>query len=299
MGACYGERTLSESNDERAANGSLSLKPILPRQKSANGAIVSKPGKKIELADIDPDADHGSKRKAEKRVEKLAARLAELQQTFYAEHSRSLLIVIQAMDTGGKDGAVKKLCSGLDPNGLYLSNFKYPSAEEWDHDYLWRVHHRAPGKGVIGIWNRSHYEDVLVPRVHKQISDAVWRERCEDINAFERLLSRNGVTMLKFFLHISKDEQKERLEARLQDPQKIWKFNPGDLKERLLWDDYQSAYQAVINACTTDYAPWYIVPANRKWFRNLVMFETVVATLEKMNPQFPAAKFDPKSVVID
>ena len=222
-----------------------------------------------------------------------------MQATFYAEHSRSLLIVLQAMDTGGKDGAIKKLCSGLDPNGLQLTNFKYPSAEEWDHDYLWRVHHHTPGKGVIGIWNRSHYEDVLVPRVHKQITDTVWRERCEDINAFERLLSRNGVTLLKFFLHISKEEQKERLEARLKDPQKIWKFNPGDLKERKLWDEYQTTYEAVINQCTTNSAPWHVVPANRKWFRNLVLFETVVAKLEEMNPQFPVPTFDPAGVVVE
>ena len=229
----------------------------------------------------------------------MRARLAELQQALYAEHKRSLLIVIQAMDTGGKDGAIKKICSGLDPNGVQLTNFKYPSAEEWDHDFLWRIHHAAPRKGSIGIWNRSHYEDVLVPRVHKQISEQVWRDRCEDINAFERLLSRNGVTLLKFFLHISKDEQKERLEARLRDPQKLWKFNTGDLKERALWDDYQLAYESVINACATDYAPWLIVPADRKWARNLTMLEAVVGALERMDPQYPPAEFDPKKIVIE
>ncbi len=279
---------------------SASLKPISREVKPPKGAVIIAPGHKITLAEIDPDeAGHGSKNKAEKRVAKLAERLAELQQPLYAEHARSLLIVMQAMDTGGKDGAIKKLCGGLDPNGLQLTNFKYPSAEEWDHDYLWRVHQHTPRKGVIGIWNRSHYEDVLVPRVHQQITDTVWRERCEDIKAFERLLVRNGVTIVKFFLHISKDEQKERLEARLKDPQKIWKFNPGDLKERLLWDDYQLAYEAVINECTTEDAPWHIVPANRKWFRNLAVFETVVATLEKMNPRFPEPSFDPKTVVIE
>ena len=170
---------------------------------------------------------------------------------------------------------------------------------EWDHDFLWRIHHAAPRKGSIGIWNRSHYEDVLVPRVHKQISEQVWRDRCEDINAFERLLSRNGVTLLKFFLHISKDEQKERLEARLRDPQKLWKFNTGDLKERALWDDYQRAYESVINECATDDAPWIIVPANRKWARNLTMLEAVVGALEQMNPQYPPAEFDPKKIVIE
>lgn len=274
--------------------------PIGERAKTAEEPVIARPGAKIKLAGIDPDSTGGqSKGRAEKKTEKLSKRLAELQPALYAEHQRSLLIVVQALDTGGKDGAIKKLCSGVDPSGLHLTNFKYPSAQEWDHDYLWRIHKATPGKGVIGIWNRSHYEDVLVPRVHKQITEAVWRERCEDINAFERLLSRNGVTILKFFLHISKEEQKARLEARLQDPQKIWKFNPGDLKERALWDDYQLAYEAVVNECTTDYAPWHIVPANRKWFRNLVIFEAVVAKLEEMNPQFPPPTFDPKSVVVE
>jgi polyphosphate kinase 2 (PPK2 family) len=152
---------------------------------------------------------------------------------------------------------------------------------------------------VIGIWNRSHYEDVLVPRVHKQISEEVWRGRCEDINAFERLLKRNGVTLLKFFLHISKDEQKERLQARLKDPAKLWKFNPGDLKERALWEEYQSAYEAVINQCSTKHAPWHIVPANRKWARNLGMLQVIVAAMERLNPQYPAGDFDPATILID
>jgi PPK2 family polyphosphate:nucleotide phosphotransferase len=285
---------------EQAPDGMKQIKPIIPRAKNGEAIVVVSAASKVRLAEIDPDSTGaGSKGKAEKRTKKLRERLAELQQALYAEHQRSLLVVIQAMDTGGKDGATKNLCSGLDPNGFHLTNFKFPSAEEWDHDFLWRVHKAAPAKGIIGIWNRSHYEDVLVPRVHKQISDSVWRERCEDINAFERLLSRNGVTLLKFFLHISKDEQKERLEARLADPQKLWKFNPGDLKERALWDDYQGAYDAVISSTSTDYAPWHIVPANRKWSRNLVMLETVVTTLEEMNPKYPKLAFEAKSVVVE
>ena len=262
--------------------------------------MVSEPGKKLGLGTIDPDGKPDvSKSEGEKRTEKLREHLLELQQALYAEHKRCLLIVIQAMDTGGKDGAVKKVFSGLDPNGVHLTNFKYPSSEEWDHDFLWRVHKAAPRKGVIGIWNRSHYEDVLVPRVHKQITDKIWRQRCEDINAFERLLHRNGVTLLKFFLHISKEEQKERLEARLKDPTKLWKFNPGDLKERANWDKYQLAYEAVINACTTEDAPWHIIPANRKWARNLMILETVVAALDRMDPQYPAPEFDPKTIVVE
>ena len=276
------------------------LRPIDRTRKMSGGIVVVGGGDRIRLGAVDPAAKPSvAKDDAAEQTEALRERLAELQQALYAEHKRSLLIVIQAMDTGGKDGAIKKLCSGLDPNGVQLTNFKYPSAEEWDHDFLWRIHQAAPRKGSIGIWNRSHYEDVLVPRVHKQISAAVWRERCEDINAFERLLTRNSVVLLKFFLHISKEEQKERLEARLRDPQKLWKFNTGDLKERALWDDYQLAYEAVINECATEYAPWLIVPADRKWGRNLTMLEAVVSALERMNPQYPAAEFDPKKIVIE
>lgn len=276
------------------------LRALIRRRPRASGAIAIEPGAEVRLAEIDPrqKPDGFAKKKAEEEIDSLRTRLAELQQALFAEHQRSLLIVVQAMDTGGKDGAIKKICSGLDPNGVHLTNFKYPSEEEWDHDFLWRVHHGAPRKGVIGIWNRSHYEDVLVPRVHEQITDAVWRERCEDINAFERLLSRNGVTWLKFFLHISKAEQKERLEARLQDPNKLWKFNLGDLKERARWEKYQSAYQEVLSACSTEIAPWLVVPADRKWARDLVMLKTIVATLERMNPQFPKADFDPKTIVV-
>ncbi len=277
------------------------LRPIARAQKSRGGGIVVvRRGDKVRLADVDPGAKPaGSKEDASDRVETLRARLAELQGALYAEHKRSLLMVVQAMDTGGKDGAIKKICSGLDPNGVQLTNFKVPSPEERDHDFLWRIHANAPRKGSIGIWNRSHYEDVLVPRVHKQIDEQIWRERCEDINAFERLLCRNGVTLVKFFLHISKEEQKARLQARLRDPQKLWKFNSGDLKERALWAEYQSAYEDAINECSTDCAPWHIVPADRKWARNLWMLETIVRTLEGMSPQYPPADFDPKKIVIE
>jgi PPK2 family polyphosphate:nucleotide phosphotransferase len=276
------------------------LRPLSRRPASGKPLVTVAAGDRIRLRAIDPGGKPAlSRDEAAEQVEALRLRLVDLQQALYAEHQRSLLIVIQAMDTGGKDGAIKKLCSGLDPNGVQLTNFKYPSTEEWDHDFLWRIHAAAPRKGAIGIWNRSHYEDVLVPRVHRQISEKVWRERCEDINAFERLLTRNGVTLLKFFLHISKEEQKQRLEARLRDPQKLWKFNTGDLKERALWEQYQHAYEAVINECATENAPWHIVPANRKWARNLLMMEKVVATLARMNPQYPPADFDPTKIVIE
>jgi PPK2 family polyphosphate:nucleotide phosphotransferase len=283
--------------DEPASDN---LIPLRRGKNPATGVVISQPGRKTRLGKIDPAGKAGwIKDEADRRTLKMRERLAELQMALYAEQQRSLLIVFQAMDTGGKDGAIKNICHGLDPNGMHLTNFKYPSLEEWDHDFLWRVHHAAPRKGVIGIWNRSHYEDVLVPRVLEQISVEVWRQRCEDIRAFEKMLGHNGVTILKFFLHISKEEQKERLEARLQDPQKLWKFNPADLKARALWGAYQSTYEEVIDLSTTKDAPWHIVPANRKWVRNLVVLHAVVETLEKMKPRYPVPGYDPASIVIE
>lgn len=285
---------------KHSRDGHSRLGPITARGGETGAPVLVQAGETIRLAEVDPGAEAAaSKAKAERELDELQERLTELQQALYAEHKRSLLIVMQAMDTGGKDGAIKKLCRGLDPNGVQLTNFKYPTSEEWDHDFLWRIHHATPRKGSIGIWNRSHYEDVLVPRVHGLISEQVWEERCEDINAFERFLTRNGVVLLKFFLHISKEEQKARLEARLRDPQKLWKFNTGDLKERARWDDYQLAYEAVINRTSREYAPWQIVPANHKWSRNLVLMRSVVAALKQMQPQYPAADFDPKTIVVE
>jgi len=262
--------------------------------------VLARPGREIRLAKIDPAETAGnSKSDSAERISCLREKLAEMQEALYAEHQRSVLIVVQGMDTSGKDGAIKNLCLGLDPNGVQLTNFKYPTAEERDHDFLWRVHKAAPRKGAVALWNRSHYEDVLVPLVHGEITKETWRARCAGINAFEELLSDNGVTILKFFLHISKEEQKCRLEARLKEPHKLWKFNLADLKERRLWDDYQMAYDDVINSCTTARAPWWIVPADRKWMRNLVMLEVVVAALEKMDPKYPPAEFDPKDIAIE
>ena len=276
------------------------LRAIVRRKHPKTPLVTVRGDSELRLANVDPSGRPPvSKSDGVEELAPLRERLTALQQALYAEHKRSLLIVVQAMDTGGKDGAIKCLCRDLDPNGVQLTNFKFPSPDEWDHDFLWRVHHAAPRKGSIGIWNRSLYEDVLVPRVHKQITKDVWRERCEDIVSFERLLTRNGVTLLKFFLHISKDEQKARLEARLEEPDKLWKFNPGDLKERAVWDDYQRAYEAVINASATENAPWYIVPSDRKWARNLMIMQTVVSALETMDPQYPVAQFDPKTVVVE
>ncbi|HEY0075931.1 MAG TPA: polyphosphate kinase 2 family protein [Abditibacteriaceae bacterium] len=260
-----------------------------------------KPGEKVRLAKIaaDDTGDYKGKEESFERLAALQARLGELQERLYAEDKRSVLLVFQAMDTGGKDGAVKSLLTGINPVGVQVTSFKAPSQEELDHDYLWRVHQKVPGRGLIGVWNRSHYEDVLIVRVHKLIDKETAQARFEQINNFEKMLAENGVTILKFFLHISKDEQKERLQARLDNPEKHWKFNPGDLKERALWDDYQQAYEDVLNHCSTTHAPWHLVPADKKWARNIAVAEAVVAALEKMNPQFPKVDINPSEIVIE
>ena len=203
------------------------------------------------------------------------------------------------MDTGGKDGALKALCFGLNPAGLEVARFKAPTQAELDHDFLWRAHKVTPNKGMIGIWNRSHYEDVLVVRVHKLVPKKVWKARYDQINRFEEILSKNGTTILKFMLHISKDEQKRRLKARIDDPKKRWKFSTSDLKERPFWGHFQEAYEDAINCCTTDYAPWYVIPANHKWARDLAIVEIVWRVLKKMKPRYPKIRFAPAMVTID
>jgi PPK2 family polyphosphate:nucleotide phosphotransferase len=263
--------------------------------------IVVRPGKKVRLRDVDPDAsgEYSSKEETLERLQQLRERLNTLQEALYAEGRRSVLIVLQAMDTGGKDGALKSLMTGINPAGVRVTSFKAPSSEDLAHDFLWRIHQHVPPKGMIGVWNRSHYEDVLIARVRNLVAKKVWKTRYEDINHFEQLLTHNGVTVLKFYLHISKDEQKERLQARLDNPDKHWKFNPGDLEERKLWDDYQHAYEDAINNCSTEHAPWMIVPANRKWARNITLAEAVVTALEELDPRYPKVEFDPASIVIE
>jgi PPK2 family polyphosphate:nucleotide phosphotransferase len=262
--------------------------------------IVPKPGQKIRLKDIDANATGDwQKEETPPVLAGLNKRLFDLQEALYAERKRSLLLVFQAMDTGGKDGALKSLLSGINPAGVRVASFKAPTAEELAHDFLWRIHQEAPPRGYIGVWNRSHYEDVLITRVHKLIDKKTCEQRYEMINDFERMLTLNGTTILKFHLFISKDEQKERLQARLDKPDKNWKFNLGDLEERKLWDDYLQAYEDAINATSTKHAPWHIVPANKKWARNIALAEVVVSALEKMNPQYPKVDFDPKSIVVE
>lgn len=262
--------------------------------------VTVAPGHTIKLSKIDAgDTGGATKEKALERFCELREKISELQIILHAEHQRSLLLVFQAMDTGGKDGAIKDLCAGLNPAGIHLTSFKAPSSAELDHDFLWRIHQAAPGKGMIGIWNRSHYEDILVVRVHKLVPKKVWKARYDQINQFEKILTANDTTIVKFMLHISKEEQQERLQARLDRPEKWWKFNTGDLKERASWSDYQNAYEDVLNKCSTKWAPWHIVPANHKWARNLAVAEIVLDVLKEMDPRYPKLSFDPKTIKIE
>jgi PPK2 family polyphosphate:nucleotide phosphotransferase len=259
-----------------------------------------RPGQSIILANLDPNAseDYEKKKHVEQELDHQRQRLQNLQERLYAEHKRSLLIVLQAMDTGGKDGTIKHVFGGLNPQGCQVWSFKKPSDEELSHDFLWRYHQRTPQRGMISIFNRSHYEDVLIVRVKQLVPEDVWRQRYHLINQFEHMLALNNIAVIKFFLHISKDEQKRRLESRLEDPDKHWKFSSNDLKERLFWNDYQAAFEDMINNCSTAYAPWYVVPANNKWYRNLVVARTIADTLEAMNPQYPPAEIGLENVVV-
>jgi PPK2 family polyphosphate:nucleotide phosphotransferase len=246
------------------------------------------PGKSVRLRDIDPaDADGLTKEETEDDRAKIQAQLEELQELMYAEHKRRLLIVLQGMDTSGKDGTIRFLMGGLSSLGTRIVSFKKPTETELEHDYLWRVHQHVPGNGETVIFNRSHYEDVLVVRVHNLVPPAVWRKRFDQINEFERLLADTGTTILKFFLHISKKEQKERLEERVADPTKRWKFNHGDLEERKLWNSYAKAYEDVLEKTSTAHAPWFVIPSDRKWLRNLRIGTAVVETLRKLKMAYP------------
>lgn len=256
--------------------------------------------KKVHLNDYDPAYTDGYDDEQDIQVdlESDLKKLADLQDVLYASAEKSVLIVIQAMDTGGKDGTITHVFRGLNPAGVDVRSFKAPTPEDLKHDFLWRVHSCVPGNGMIGVFNRSHYEDVLVARVHELVPKKVWKKRYDQINSFEQLLSESGTTILKFFLYISKDEQKERLESRLEHPEKYWKFNPDDLKERELWDDYMEAYEAVLTKCNTEFAPWHIVPANHKWYRNYAVTRSIVEAMEAMKLEYPPATVDLKEVKI-
>jgi PPK2 family polyphosphate:nucleotide phosphotransferase len=261
-----------------------------------------KPGMKVKLSDWDPNDTSefkGNKEQARMEVQKLAHRLEELQELLFAEHKHKILIVLQAMDTGGKDGAIRHVFETVNPQGTRVANFKEPSLEELDHDYLWRVHKQVPAKGELVIFNRSHYEEVLIVRVHKLVPPDIWKQRFDQINAFEQMLAENGTTILKFYLHIDKEEQKQRLQARLDDPDKHWKFHKGDLEERKLWDEYMQAYEDVLNKTSSAAAPWIIVPANHKWYRDLVISSVLVETLEGLKMKFPQPEEDLEGLVVE
>lgn len=251
---------------------------------------------RLQLRDKDasPPKSPGSGDELEKQLDKLLDRLEELQQVFYADGRRALLIVLQGRDASGKDGVVRTVIGAANPAGIRVTSFKAPSPVELAHDYLWRVHQVMPEKGMMGIFNRSHYEDVLVVRVHKLVPEEVWSKRYDQINDFERILTENGTVILKFFLHVSHDEQKQRLRKRVEDKTRNWKFNAGDLDERNRWDEYTDAYRDVLRKCSTKWAPWYVVPADSNKARNYLVAKRIVETLEGLDLAYPKRKTDLK-----
>ena len=256
----------------------------------------------VKLSEISTKAaDHydEDRETAETEFKELRKELADLQFKLYAEGKQKLLVVLQALDAGGKDSTIRKVFRGVNPQGVQVTSFKAPTKEELAHDYLWRIHQHVPAAGMIGIFNRSHYEDVLIVRVQNFAPEEVWSKRFEHINQFEKLLTDTGTKIIKIYLHISKDEQKERLQERLDNPERNWKFESGDLKQRAKWDDYQLAFEDVFAKCSTAQAPWYVIPADNKWYRNLAVSRILVDTLRKMNPQFPPAEEGLENIVIE
>jgi PPK2 family polyphosphate:nucleotide phosphotransferase len=241
---------------------------------------------------------HDDRVSAEAEFRKLREELIDWQRRLYAEDKNHVLIVLQAMDAGGKDGTIRKVFRGVNPQGVQVNSFKVPSREELAHDYLWRIHKTVPKRGMIGVFNRSHYEDVLVVRVHKIVPETVWRPRYEQINNFEKLLTENGTSILKFYLHISKSEQRDRFQARIDDPSKNWKFSFDDLEKRKLWDEYMMAYEDVLDKTNTTWAPWHIIPADQKWYRNLAIVQIIVDNLRSLNPQYPKLENDFSDIVV-
>ena len=245
-------------------------------------------GSKVKLKDYDPDHTHSDidRAEAEQEIQNLGAEISKLQELLAAAHHQSMLIILQGMDTSGKDGTIRHVFSRVNPQGCYVHSFKEPTEVELAHDFLWRVHKNTPGKGSIGIFNRSQYEDVLVARVRNLVPKQVWSARYQEINNFEKLLTNNNTIILKFFLHISYDEQAERLQARKKDKDKAWKLSASDWETRNYWDDYQQAYEDALSKCSTDNAPWYIVPANRKWYRNLAISHLIAHTMRKYKDEW-------------
>jgi PPK2 family polyphosphate:nucleotide phosphotransferase len=255
-----------------------------------------KEGEKVNLSKVSPDdasGFSGTEAEALEESKRLTQKLERLQELLYAEHKRKVLIVLQAMDTGGKDGTVKKVFEGVNPQGVRVAHFRTPTPEEADHDFLWRVHKQTPASGEMVIFNRSHYEGVLIERVHGLIPKEVWSRRYKEIEHFEKLLHADNVVILKFFLHIDKAEQKRRVEERLKDPTKQWKFSPLDIRERKLWSKYMEAYEDALQNTSTDSSPWYVIPSNRKWFRDVLVSSIIVERLEKLGMEYPKLSVDP------
>ena len=261
--------------------------------------LLVEPGKRVQLSD-----EHAANTFGWEKHEALAAldenrqKLSDLQYKLYADGRQALLVVIQAIDAGGKDGTVHDIFTAMNPQGCVVTSFKAPTAEELKHDYLWRVHQRVPARGMVGVFNRSHYEDVLIVRVEKLVPKEVWRERYEQINEFEQMLTSNSVRIIKVFLQISKGEQKKRLQDRLEDPNRQWKFSPEDLVKRRQWSEYQKAFEAMLTKCSTKRAPWYLIPADRKWFRNLAVSQIVATEMGRMPLRFPEPAYDPSKITV-
>jgi PPK2 family polyphosphate:nucleotide phosphotransferase len=259
------------------------------------------PGARISLARIDPgssDGAPGPKKHTRSISEELRAELDDLQGRLYAEGARALLVVLQALDAGGKDGTIRSVFAGVNPQGVRVMAFKPPTPVEQDLDFLWRVHPHVPRAGEIAIFNRSHYEDVLVPRVHRLVPKAVWTRRYDHINAFEALLHDAGTRVVKVFLHVSREEQRQRLQERIEVPRKRWKFDPGDLAERERWTDYQHAYRDILQRTSTADAPWYVIPADHKWYRDWAVLRVLTETLREMNPQYPPPPEEVAGIVV-
>lgn len=256
------------------------------------------PGSKVKLKKIDPSftGGHATHKSAEKEIAHFQQKLRELQDLLYSERKHSLLICLQALDTGGKDGVINHVLGAMNPQGCRVAEFKQPSPEELAHDFLWRAHKAAPAQGEVVIFNRSHYEDVLVVRVHDLVPKKVWSQRYEQINRFEKELTAHNTQILKFYLHISKDEQLKRFKQRLDDPSRQWKISEADYKERECWDDYMDAYEEALSRCSTDYAPWFIIPADHKWFRDLAIARIVVEHLESLKMTYPKPTVDLKHI---
>ncbi len=271
--------------------------------KGALERYLVNPGEKVDLKKIDSDEsflfDKGGKDDSSKAFDKLQDELQELQKVLYAQNKHRILLVLQAMDTGGKDGCVKHVFSRIDPQGIHVRSFKKPSEEELARDFLWRVHSKVPRSGEMVIFNRSHYEDVIAVKVKKLFPEKIWKQRYNHIVDFERMLAEEGTTIVKIYLHISKDEQKRRIVSRLENPDKHWKFNPDDLNDRVLWGDFMKTYEDLLSKTSTEHAPWYVVPANRKWYRNLCVARIMVDTMKKLNMKLPKVDWDPTKIVVE